>query len=111
MSSKTTKSTPDISTDDVDNSTGEIHLPFIRTAYDGSAIAASNASAIHFDPDVEPSMTKQSFVDECDINTILQQFAKTGQISHINEKQPRYVDMAVLLQPIVTGKQIGRAHV
>lgn len=36
--------------------------------------------------EVYPSMTKQSFVAECDINNILKQFKLTGQITHINEQ-------------------------
>lgn len=32
----------------------------------------------------EPSMTKQSFKEECDINTIVRRFEATGQIDHIN---------------------------
>ena len=74
----------------------DLTLPFIRTAYDGSNVAASNASAIFFDEKIEPSLTKQAFVKECDINTILAQFAKTGVISHINQNAPKYIDMAVL---------------
>lgn len=93
MSSKTEKNRDELSTVDVDN----IALPFIRTAYDGSNIAASKASTLRFDPLNEPSLTKQSFVGECDINTILQNFAKTGLISHINPASPRYgLDMTVL---------------
>lgn len=43
----------------------------------------------------EPSMTKQSFVAECDINNIVRDFTQTGQIAHINEKaaQGAYVDL------------------
>lgn len=32
----------------------------------------------------EPSMTKQSFKEECDINNIVRKFEATGQIDHIN---------------------------
>lgn len=43
----------------------------------------------------EPSMTKQSFVAECDINNIVKEFTQTGQVSHVNEKarQGAYVDL------------------
>ncbi|AXH73237.1 MAG: internal scaffolding protein [Microviridae sp.] len=42
-----------------------------------------------------PSMTKQSFVDQCDINNILKQFKLTGQITHIkaNAQQGAYLDL------------------
>lgn len=33
-----------------------------------------------------PSMTKQSFVEQCDINNILADYKISGQIRHINEK-------------------------
>nr|AVQ10245.1 internal scaffolding protein VP3 [Gokushovirinae environmental samples] len=33
----------------------------------------------------EPSMTKQSFKEECDINNIVRKFEATGQIDHINQ--------------------------
>lgn len=33
-----------------------------------------------------PSMTKQSFVKECDINNIVREFTQTGMVEHINAK-------------------------
>lgn len=43
----------------------------------------------------EPSMTKQSFKDECDINNIIKAFQVTGIVQHINERasQGMYVDL------------------
>lgn len=35
---------------------------------------------------LDPSMTKQSFVAECDINNIVRDFTQHGMVSHINEK-------------------------
>lgn len=32
----------------------------------------------------KPSLTKQSFKEECDVNNILKKFAKTGLIDHVN---------------------------
>lgn len=45
--------------------------------------------------EVPPSMTKQEFVQECDINNIIKSFSKTGQIAHISSKaaQGAYVDL------------------
>lgn len=34
----------------------------------------------------EPSMTKQSFKDECDINNIVKRFEATGIIDHLNQR-------------------------
>lgn len=36
--------------------------------------------------------TKQSFKDECDINTIIKRFLKTGQLDLANKLEPRYGD-------------------
>lgn len=36
--------------------------------------------------------TKQSFKDECDINTIIQRFLRTGQLDLANKLEPRYGD-------------------
>lgn len=42
-----------------------------------------------------PSMTKQEFVKQCDINNIIKEFSLTGQISHINAQaaQGRFLDL------------------
>lgn len=42
----------------------------------------------------EPSLTKQSLSDECDINVIMARFEKTGVLSHSNPDSPRYGDFA-----------------
>lgn len=39
-----------------------------------------------------PSLTRQEFAEECDINTIMARYEKTGVISHVSNAQPRYVD-------------------
>lgn len=44
--------------------------------------------ALKFDP--EESRTHQSFADECDIDQILGQFARTGVINHLNPAKPQY---------------------
>lgn len=40
----------------------------------------------------EPSLTKQSFRDECDINNIMSKYQKTGIIEHLNEHNGEYGD-------------------
>lgn len=42
-----------------------------------------------------PSMTKQSFKEECDINNIIKSFSQTGMITHISERaaQGQYLDL------------------
>lgn len=39
------------------------------------------------------SRTHQSFKQECDINTILKNYTKTGFLSHTNTSQPQYFDV------------------
>lgn len=42
-----------------------------------------------------PSMTKQEFKDQCDINKIIKEFSITGQITHISAKaaQGAFIDL------------------
>lgn len=42
----------------------------------------------------DPSRTKQSFKDECNINKILERFSKTGELTHLMKAEPRYGDFA-----------------
>lgn len=44
---------------------------------------------------VGESMTKQSFVEECDINNILRDFGKTGQFNHMaaHQREGVYADL------------------
>lgn len=39
---------------------------------------------------LKPSLTKQSFKKECDINVIMKKFEKTGLVSHFNAQQGQY---------------------
>ena len=38
----------------------------------------------------EPSLTKKSFANECDINKILKKYQKTGAIDHLNKNEVSY---------------------
>jgi len=40
----------------------------------------------------EPSLTRQSFKDECDVNQIVKRYTETGMINHIPRTTPRYGD-------------------
>lgn len=42
----------------------------------------------------EPSRTRQEFADECDINVLMKKFEATGVVSHVNERQPMYLDLS-----------------
>ncbi len=39
---------------------------------------------------IEPSLTKQAFAEEVNINNIIQRFTKTGVIDHVNSAEPTY---------------------
>lgn len=68
--------------------------PLMRTYYDGLQAEMSDRTATVVDLEKEPSLTKQEFADECDINTIMARFAKTGEILHVSQSSPRYGDFS-----------------
>lgn len=45
-------------------------------------------------PGEEPSMTRQAFADECDVNKIVARAERTGVISHYNQAEPRFMDVS-----------------
>lgn len=40
-----------------------------------------------------PSLTKQEFVEECDINNLMVRYQKTGLLTHVNRYQGEYSDV------------------
>ena len=64
----------------------------IRTEGDGLQKAVSDATAIDFSN--SPSLTQQSFVDECDINNIMARFEATGILPE-NPFEPRFGDATI----------------
>lgn len=42
---------------------------------------------------VGPSRAKQSFAEECDINTIMAKYKKSGLINHVNKHQGNYGEL------------------
>lgn len=71
-------------------------LPLIRTYYDGLQPSISDTTATVIDLALDPSMTKQEFSDECDINNIMARFEKTGEIIHTASLSPRYGDFSIV---------------
>lgn len=67
---------------------GKLVVPFVRSAYNYDRDAASNESATG---DWDESKTKQSFAEECDINTIVRRFHLTGELP-TNVRMPTYQD-------------------
>jgi len=62
------------------------YQPHISVDWTGEVIDLKTGELVK-----EPSMTKQSFKDECDINNIVRKFEATGQIDHINQAAARGV--------------------
>ncbi len=60
--------------------------PKFRSAYDG----LPNPPGLDFSG--SPSMAKQSFKAECDINTIVRRFKETGSVSHLASREGTYGD-------------------
>lgn len=42
----------------------------------------------------EPSLTKQAFKEECDINAIMAKYEKTGLLDHVNKVQGNFGDFS-----------------
>lgn len=62
-----------------------------RTIYDG---LQGDISVLTASVNFEPSMTKQSFTEECDIKYILDRFAQDGVFPSENRGVPKYGDFA-----------------
>lgn len=76
------KNTHEVTTPDGEIVRADIHtkpLPtvFLRTPYNYDRDYASEASGLYCP---EPTLTQQSFKDECDINVILERFGITGEL-------------------------------
>lgn len=65
-------------------------MVFVRSAYNYNTNLASEESALYCE---DGSRTKQSFKEECDINTILKRFNVTGQLP-VQPLQPQYGDFS-----------------
>ena len=61
---------------------------FLRTGNNYDRDAASVESGVLND---SPSLTKQSFAEECDINTIVERFGLTGELP-TDVRMPQYAD-------------------
>lgn len=49
--------------------------------------------AIFVDCSDLPSLTRQEFAAECDINTLMARYETTGVINHFNRGEPQYLDI------------------
>lgn len=64
----------------------------VYTDYDGTIVNPWTGEVT-----TPPSMTKQSFLEECDIKNILSDYNSTGQIRHLNPRaaEAQYADLPV----------------
>lgn len=44
--------------------------------------------------EVLPSLTQQQYKDDCDINKILERYARTGELTHMMKRDPAYGDFS-----------------
>lgn len=57
----------------------------IRLPYDGQRVRLAKSFSLD-------SRTKQSFKDECDLNQIIERYARTGVLDHMSSTTPKYID-------------------
>lgn len=62
--------------------------PFMRNPYNYDRDAASDESGLACP---EPTLAQQQFKDETDINTIMERFGMTGQLT-VSARMPQYAD-------------------
>lgn len=72
------------------DSTGEVY----SSAYAVIERDPALNPAIYLDCSVEPSLTRQEFAEDCDINTLMAKYETTGVINHFNNQSPAYMDLA-----------------
>lgn len=66
--------------------------PQIRSIYDGLQDLVSDAGGV--DCTNSPSLTKQSFKDDTDINNITAKYERTGALPDMIKENPRYGDFS-----------------
>lgn len=50
--------------------------------------------AIFLDCSTHPSLTRQEFADECDVNKLMAQYEKSGILPTMSGREPRYLDVS-----------------
>lgn len=63
-------------------------IPFLRSPFNYDRDAASNDSGLEC---LDPTMAQQQFREECDINTIMERFGRTGELI-APVRMPQYGD-------------------
>lgn len=68
----------------------------MRTYYDGLQAGFSDLTATPGASIDDPSLTKQEFADESDINNIMATFQRTGEVYNSATLSPRYGDFTIV---------------
>jgi len=79
-----------------------------RTAYDGSGDYYSEITGL--DCSVEPSLTKQSFREEADINNIVNRLLRGELVNNLNEKPLQYGDVSEITDYHTSLNQVKAAE-
>ncbi|WNK12735.1 MAG: internal scaffolding protein [Microvirus sp.] len=75
-------------------------MRYYGTNSDGEMLSSAyvekdgNNPAFNLDCSDLPSLTRQEFAEECDINVLMSRFEKTGLIDNLNRGEPRYLDVS-----------------
>ncbi len=65
---------------------------------------------IDFDAETMPSKTQQSFKDETDINLIMAKFRKTGELTHLQKREPTYGDFTMAVDYLDASNRVLAAQ-
>jgi len=79
-----------------------------RTAYDNAGAFYSEITGL--DCSVEPSMTKQAFAEEADINNIVKRLLRGELINNLNEKPLQYGDVSQITDYHTSLNQVKAAE-
>ena len=64
-------------------------------------IGAKTRTRVQLTIDESECATQQNLRDECDINKIVERYARTGVIEHVSAREPRYIDCDALPQDLL----------
>lgn len=56
-----------------------------------------------------PSMTDQQYAEDCDANTVIERFTRTGQLTHMAQHQGQYMDLASMPDFQSAMETVGKA--
>ncbi|QXP08472.1 MAG: internal scaffolding protein [Arizlama microvirus] len=58
----------------------------------------------------QPSKTDQSMKEQCDVNNIVRKFKRTGQVSHLSQKQGQYADVSEISDLLSATTKVAQAQ-